>query len=125
MEAMVRGGIVLAPAITGIPEVVIPGKTGFLYAPGSLQDFIARIFCLRKQIFEEDRSTGSQASWMRHAARLQVLHNFNRRKNVIHFGDRFLQRIAIQGPADQDLATRPSTTQDWSATHEDLVLQQI
>ena len=35
MEAMARGKIVLAPAITGIPELVIAGKTGFLYEPGS------------------------------------------------------------------------------------------
>ena len=39
MEAMVRGRIVLAPAITGIPEIVIPGKTGFLYAPGAPTGF--------------------------------------------------------------------------------------
>ena len=31
MEAMARGKIVLAPAITGIPELVITGKSGFLY----------------------------------------------------------------------------------------------
>ena len=36
MEAMALGRIVLAPTITGIPELVTPGKTGFLYAPGSL-----------------------------------------------------------------------------------------
>ena len=40
MEAMVRGRIVLAPAITGIPEIVVAGKTGFLYAPGALEDFV-------------------------------------------------------------------------------------
>ena len=47
MEAMVRGKIVLAPAITGIPELVIPGKTGFLYKPGDLGDFTRRIRFLR------------------------------------------------------------------------------
>src|SRR5438552_2733895 len=36
MEAMARGKIVLAPAITGIPELVIAGKTGFLYEPASM-----------------------------------------------------------------------------------------
>ena len=39
MEAMARGKIVLAPAITGIPELVIAGQTGFLYEPGSLDRF--------------------------------------------------------------------------------------
>ena len=48
MEAMARGRIVLAPAITGIPEIVIPGKTGFLYAPGALQDFVAKILFIQK-----------------------------------------------------------------------------
>ena len=42
MEAMVRGKIVLAPAITGIPELVQHGKTGFLYRPGSLEDFVTK-----------------------------------------------------------------------------------
>ena len=34
MEAMARGKIVLAPAITGIPELVKDGETGFLYRAG-------------------------------------------------------------------------------------------
>ena len=42
MEAMARGRIVLAPAITGVPELVIPGKTGFLYAAGTLKDLVPR-----------------------------------------------------------------------------------
>ena len=33
----------LAPAITGIPELVIAGKTGFLYKAGSMDDFVARL----------------------------------------------------------------------------------
>ena len=43
MEAMARGKLVLAPAITGIPELVVAGKTGFLYEAGSLDDFVARL----------------------------------------------------------------------------------
>jgi colanic acid/amylovoran biosynthesis glycosyltransferase len=43
MEAMARGKIVLAPAITGIPELVIAGRTGFLYEAGSLQGFVDRL----------------------------------------------------------------------------------
>ncbi len=115
MEAMVRGKIVLAPAITGIPEIVIPGKTGFLYAPGALQDFVAKILFLEKLMCREDRNTVSRLDWIRHAAQVQILHNFNRTKNLSHFGDRFLQRIAIE----------ELVIQDWSPAHEDLVLQQI
>ncbi len=115
MEAMTRGKIVLAPAITGVPEIVIPEKTGFLYAPGALQDFVAKILFLEKQMCREDRNAVSRLDWVRHAAQMQILHNFSRTKNLSHFGDRFLQRIAIE-----DLVI-----QDWSAPHEDLVLQQI
>ncbi len=48
MEAMVRGKPVLAPAITGIPELVVDGKTGFLYQAGSLDDFLARVAFVMK-----------------------------------------------------------------------------
>ena len=125
MEAMVRGRIVLAPAITGIPEIVISGKTGFLYAPGVLPDFVTKILFLHKLMREEDRSAISRLDWIRHAARAQVTQNFNRRKNLTWFADRFLQLIANQEFADRNSATLDSTTQDWSPPHEDLVLQQV
>jgi glycosyltransferase involved in cell wall biosynthesis len=115
MEAMTRGRIVLAPAITGIPEIVIPGKTGFLYAPGALQDFVAKILFLEKVMCREDRNAVSRLDWIRHAAQVQVLHNFSRTKNLSHFGDRFLQLIAIP----------ELVIHDWSRPHEDFVLQQI
>jgi colanic acid/amylovoran biosynthesis glycosyltransferase len=114
MEAMVRGRIVLAPAITGIPEIVVPGETGFLYAPGVLPDFVARLLFLQK-LMRGDRSAVCRSDWIRHAARAQVLHNFSRRRNLIRFGDRFVQLIA----------THDFTTKDWSSPHEDLVLQQV
>jgi colanic acid/amylovoran biosynthesis glycosyltransferase len=135
MEAMIRSRLVLAPAITGIPEIVIPGKTGFLYAPGALEDFVARIFFLNLLLQSEDHSAVSRLDWIRHAARLQVFQNFNRRKNLTHFGERFLQLIAgsdfasqnfpIHDFATENLATRDFTTEDWSPPHEDTVLQQI
>ncbi len=115
MEAMARGKIVLAPAITGIPEIVIPGKTGFLYAAGKMDDFVARTLLLGELTRAEDGWGVSRLDWLRHAARVQVLHNFNRKKNLTRFGDRFLQRIA---PED-------FVSQDWSLPHEDSVLQQI
>jgi glycosyltransferase involved in cell wall biosynthesis len=96
MEAMARGKIVLAPAITGIPELVIPGKTGFLYAPGAMKDFVARILFLEEQIRREDRNAVSRMDWIRHGARVQVLHNFCRRKNLTRFGGLFLQLVATQ-----------------------------
>ncbi len=94
MEAMVRSRIVLAPAITGIPEIVIPGKTGFLYAPGIMRDFVEKVLLLHLWMRDERQSGMSRLDWMRHAARVQILHNFNRRKNLSNFGDRFLEMTA-------------------------------
>jgi colanic acid/amylovoran biosynthesis glycosyltransferase len=94
MEAMARGKIVLAPAITGIPEIVIPGKTGFLYAPGVLDDFVAKILLVRELMLAEPYFANQRLDWIRHAARLQILHNFNRAKNLARFADQFLLRIA-------------------------------
>ncbi|MGA8503070.1 MAG: glycosyltransferase [Candidatus Sulfotelmatobacter sp.] len=131
MEAMARGRIVLAPAITGIPEIVIPGKTGFLYAPGALQDFVSKILFLERLMCREDRSAVSRLDWIRHAAQMQVVHNFSRTKNLTRFGSWFLQRIAApdfpptQDSVAQDSVTQDFVTQDWSAPRENLVLQQI
>jgi colanic acid/amylovoran biosynthesis glycosyltransferase len=89
MEAMARGKIVLAPAITGIPELVIPGKTGFLFVPSDIDDFVAKIV----SIHHLSQSPGilGPLDWMRHAARVQALHNFNRKESVPRFADRFLE----------------------------------
>jgi len=126
MEAMVRGRIVLAPAITGVPEIVIPGKTGFLYAPGAVQDFVAKILFLERLMCREDRSAVSRLDWVRHAAQMQVLHNYSRGKNLTRFGSWFLQRLAAPDfPPTQDSVTQDFVTQDWSAPRENLVLQQI
>ena len=94
MEAMVRGKIVLAPAITGIPELVIPGKTGFLYEAGDLEDFIRRIRFLEALMRFKNRPWGNRLNWIRHAARVQVILNFNRQRNLNRFTDAFLRSIA-------------------------------
>lgn len=115
MEAMAKGKIVLAPAITGIPELVIERKTGYLYEPGSIADFVARLLFIHSLIKAEREpshlvSTSRTLDWMRHAARVQIRHNFNRRQNLESFGDLFIRRIAPQAE---------------SIPHENLVLQQI
>jgi glycosyltransferase involved in cell wall biosynthesis len=104
MEAMAGGKLVLAPEITGIPELVIAGKTGFLYRPGSLADFVARLLFLYSLVKPSHRpeapsqifSAAKQLDWVRHGARVQVRHNFNRTKNLQSFGDLFMQRTAPQ-----------------------------
>jgi glycosyltransferase involved in cell wall biosynthesis len=118
MEAMASGKLVLAPEITGIPELVIAGKTGFLYKPGSLADFVARLLLIHSLVQAHQRpsqsahilSAAKQFDWIRHGARVQVRHNFNRTKNLESFGDLFVQRTVPQSRRFRD---------------EDLVLQQI
>jgi colanic acid/amylovoran biosynthesis glycosyltransferase len=123
MEAMARGKVVLAPAITGIPELVQQHKTGFLYEAGSIEDFLRQLLFIHSlQTDREPTSASSfhfehhhllpsarQLDWVRHAAQVQVRHNFNRKINLKSFGDLFLSRIA-------ERSERP---------HENSVLQQI
>lgn len=114
MEAMSRGKIVLAPAITGIPELVIPGATGFLYQPGSMQDFVNQLLLIRSMMSTQVPDHGSESCSallrIRHAARVHVLENFDRTKNLRNFADLFLNRVA---------------TKEQSVPDENLILQQI
>ena len=95
MEAMAHSRPVLAPAITGIPELVIPGKTGFLYAPGQLEDFVEKVLLLHELIGKPHAAAIGRIDWVAHAARLQILHNFNRKHNLSQFCDQFLELIAF------------------------------
>jgi glycosyltransferase involved in cell wall biosynthesis len=108
MEAMARGRIVLAPAITGIPELVRAGETGFLYQPGSLQDCVAQLRFIYSQMTGD--KSGGLLEEMRRRATAHVDQNFNRAKNLQSFADLFLQRTAA--------ASR-------NRTHANLILQQV
>jgi glycosyltransferase involved in cell wall biosynthesis len=118
MEAMARGKIVLAPAITGIPELVIAGRSGYLYEARSVDDFVYRLHFIHSLLQASHGphlhpyilSAARQLDWVRHAARLQIRHNFNRATNLKSFADSFIQR---------------TTPQEASTPHEDSVLQQI
>lgn len=77
MEAMARGKPVLAPKITGIPELVLDGRTGFLYRPGSREDFVAKV--------ELIGNARSGLGPLCRAARQHVLDHFNQRKNMQAF----------------------------------------
>ncbi len=85
MEAMALGKTVLAPAITGIPELVKDGETGFLYRAGSLEDFTAKIETIRRSSAALPR--------LRRAARQHVLEHFDREKNLAALADLFISRI--------------------------------
>ncbi len=103
MEAMAQGRLVLAPAITGIPELVEHGKSGFLYREGSMEDFMARVE-------EVQRAAPEMLERMRRAGREQVRSRFNLRTNVEEFGEWFVERAGRSEENEQ---------------YEDSVLQQI
>ena len=87
MEAMALERTVLAPAITGIPELVEHGKTGFLYRAGSLEDLVMQIETIWNM-----RSTHAP---LRKAARDHVQAYYNRKKNLGAFADSFLARVRL------------------------------
>ncbi|HTR67222.1 MAG TPA: glycosyltransferase family 4 protein [Terriglobales bacterium] len=102
MEAMAHSRTVLAPGITGIPELITDGKTGFVYQPGSISSFAACV----------ERIAGLQAllAPLRQAARRHVFEHFNRERNLAEFAELFL--------------TQASALEE-TVPHEDSVLQQI
>jgi len=103
MEAMARGKIVLAPAITGIPELVIAGKTGFLYEPRSMNSFLDQLRFIHSLMARMETTGAGEGNpesrrldWIRHAARLHVSRYFNRSKNLKSFADLFLKQTVPQ-----------------------------
>jgi colanic acid/amylovoran biosynthesis glycosyltransferase len=85
MEAMTRGKTVLAPAITGIPELVSDGENGFLYRSGSLEDFVARVELIHR--------SASALGPLRRAARQRVQQHFDRDTNLAAFCNLLLTHI--------------------------------
>jgi glycosyltransferase involved in cell wall biosynthesis len=85
MEAMARAKTVLAPAITGIPELIHDGKTGFLYRPGSMEHFVERVqfICNLQTALESVRKAGQR----------HILEHFNREKNLLAFSQLFINRV--------------------------------
>jgi colanic acid/amylovoran biosynthesis glycosyltransferase len=102
MEAMARSKIVLAPSITGIPELVVDGRTGFLYTPGNPDEFVERV----KQICGSLNTLQTVQS----NARAHVRRHFNQRTNLESFAETFRQKI---------------TPSDGSCCDENFVLQQV
>lgn len=108
MEAMANDLLVLAPAITGIPELISPEKTGFLYHPGNPDDLLGKILAVYRM--HKESGSARKLLQIRHAARIKVFQDFNRQKNLDRFAEVFLQSIS---------------TQPWSSPHENSVLQQV
>ncbi len=86
MEAMAHERLVLAPAITGIPELVEHQRTGFLYEPGSLLDFVDAV--------EWIRDNHASLAEMQRAAAATIDVSYNRQRNLRVFAEEFLTRIS-------------------------------
>src|SRR5262249_29872672 len=86
MEAMAMERIVLAPDITGIPELITHGETGFLYEPGSMDDFLAKLIAIKWAVH--------RLNDLRRAARRHVERNYSSQRNLALLAEDFLERIA-------------------------------
>ncbi len=93
MEAMAHEKLVLAPAITGIPELVEHQRTGFLYQPGSLPDFVRAVSWIQ--------ANQASLAGIQQAAAASIAASYNRQRNLRAFGEQFLARIQ---PPDGDHA---------------------
>jgi colanic acid/amylovoran biosynthesis glycosyltransferase len=86
MEAMAHEKLVLAPAITGIPELVEHQRTGFLYQPGSLPDFVSAVSWIR--------ANKTSLAGIQRAAAASIAASYNRPRNLRAFAEQFLAHIA-------------------------------
>ena len=86
MEAMAHEKLVLAPAITGIPELVEHQSTGFLYQPGSLPDFVSAVSWIHVH--------KASLAGIQHAAAASIAASYNRQRNLRTFAEQFLARIS-------------------------------
>ncbi|MGA7445880.1 MAG: glycosyltransferase family 4 protein [Terriglobales bacterium] len=85
MEAMAHEKLVLAPAITGIPELVEHQRTGFLYQCESLPDFVSAVSWIQ--------ANKSSLAGIQRAAAASIAASYNRQRNLRTFADQFLARI--------------------------------
>lgn len=104
MEAMAMGRVVLAPAITGIPELISDRQTGFLYQQNSIPDFLDKLQSIAA-------ATPSLES-LRQQARRHIQLHFDRRQNLEIWAEDFIRRIE-------------GTSPEQESPHENPVLQQV
>jgi len=86
MEAMARQRIVVAPRITGIPELITDGETGFLYEPGNIADLV--------RVIREVEESFEKLDSIRRAARDHVVNHFEGHKNLSSFCDLVISKLA-------------------------------
>jgi glycosyltransferase involved in cell wall biosynthesis len=110
MEAMSCRKVVLAPAITGIPELVEHQRTGFLYEPDSLDSFVNSV----RWIHDHQPELGA----IQRAASAKIAACFHRQRNVRAFADRFLALIPGSKPSE-------GAQNDSDREYANSVLQQV
>lgn len=108
MEAMAMERIVIAPRISGIPELVRDGESGFLYSPDSMPEFVTKM--------ELIAHAGPSLQDMRRRARARVVADFNRQKNLAATALSLLKLAGDSEPGKHPLE---------EPFHADTVLQQI
>lgn len=96
MEAMALKRIVIAPRITGIPELITDGVDGFLYSPGSLTGLMEKL--------EIVRHGGPDLRAIEAAAREQIERNFNGPELLAEFAAEFLARTPAKQLATHQLS---------------------
>jgi glycosyltransferase involved in cell wall biosynthesis len=117
MEAMAMERVVLAPKITGIPELVTHGVNGFLYTQNSMEDFLAKLRSIRAAGQSLDLDLDLDLDAVRQAARREVDLYFNSRVNLAGFAECFLKHTGGFGQSALELPRKE--------THENPVLQQV
>ncbi len=91
MEAMAHEKLVLAPAITGVPELVEHQRTGFLYQSGSLADFVGTVRWIQGH--------QSSLSGIQRAAAASISASYDRQRNLRAFSEQFIAAISpSEGP---------------------------
>jgi colanic acid/amylovoran biosynthesis glycosyltransferase len=104
MEAMAMERVVLAPAITGIPELITDASTGFLYQQHSMPEFLQKLVYIAATKPSLDR--------LRRNARRHIDSHFNRQRNLNTWADDFIQQLKT-----------PASEQERSHAHP--LLQQV
>jgi glycosyltransferase involved in cell wall biosynthesis len=107
MEAMAMEKLVLAPAITGIPELIRGGVTGFLYRSNSIDDFVQKVQFLL--------GVGDSLDRVGRSARKTIEQEFNSALNLRDFAETFIGRLSARQVDDKTA----------SEANEDPILQQI
>jgi glycosyltransferase involved in cell wall biosynthesis len=104
MEAMAMQRVVLAPAITGIPELISDRHTGFLYQQNSVTDFVDKLLSIA--------AAKSSLENLGQQARRHIQSYFNRQRNLHIWADDFL--LHLEG-----------VSQKQESYHANPVLQQV